>query len=248
MGHGTAAMNIAPTLYLNGSASIGGIPVFGPTMLAAESGQWTCLLGASGVGKTTILRLFAGLLDDVDLSGHVSASDGPLHGRVTLMAQNDLLLPWLSAFDNVLLGARLRGEHPNRSSATEMLRKVGLIDKSKSKPRELSGGQRQRVALARTLMEDRPIVLLDEPFSALDAMTRAQMQELTAELLQGKTVLLVTHDPGEAARLGQKILIMTDSGLSSFKPPVGDIPRAVDAADVLTTQANLLNHLRNGLA
>lgn len=246
MGHGIEPVNPAPTLHLDGSASFGDIPVFGQIKLEVKAGQWTCLLGASGVGKTTILKLFAGLSDGVDLSGAVSASDGPLNGRVTLMAQNDLLLPWLSVFDNVLLGARLRGEHPDRDRATEMLHKVGLIAKAKSKPRELSGGQRQRVALARTLMEDRPIVLLDEPFSALDAMTRAQMQELTAELLQGKTVLLVTHDPGEAARLGQEILIMTGSGLYPFDPPAGDIPRAVDAADVLATQAKLLNQLRNG--
>ena len=161
------------------------------------------------------------------------------------MAQNDLLLPWLSVFDNVLLGARLRGENLERERALEMLRKVDLVMKAEAKPRELSGGQRQRVALARTLMENRPIVLLDEPFSALDAMTRLKMQELTAELLTGKTVLLVTHDPGEAARLGHRILIMTKDGLYNFKSPSGRIPRSTDAAEVMNAQSKILSQLRS---
>ena len=126
----------------------------------------------------------------------------------------------------------------------EVLSRVELSEKSESKPGQLSGGQRQRVALARTLMEDRPIVLLDEPFSALDARTRAQMQELAAEVLVGRTVLLVTHDPVEAARLGHVIKVMTANGIEDVVPPAGAVPRRFDADDVLRVQAGLLARLR----
>ena len=161
-----------------------------------------------------------------------------------MMAQQDLLMPWLSVLDNVLLGARLRGERPDQTLAHDRLAQVGLVDHADKLPPTLSGGQRQRVALARTLMENCAVVLLDEPFSALDALTRAQMQELTAELLRGCTVLLVTHDPNEAARLGHKILIMTPSGLVEIAAPTTPIPRDIHAVDVLRAQSNLFDQLR----
>ena len=125
----------------------------------------------------------------------------------------------------------------------EVLNRVELSEKSESKPGQLSGGQRQRVALARTLMEDRPIVLLDEPFSALDARTCAQMQELAVEVLVGRTVLLVTHDPAEAARLGHVIKVMTANGIDDVAPPAGAVPRRFDADDVLRVQALSLIHI-----
>ncbi|WP_299546069.1 ABC transporter ATP-binding protein [uncultured Tateyamaria sp.] len=226
-------------LRLTGSAAIGSTPIFSRVDLTLNPGTWTCLLGASGVGKSTVLRLFAGLAESVSFTGQISDP-----GRVALMAQQDLLLPWLTVLDNVLVGARLRGELPDKTKAHDVLDRVGLADHATKKPAALSGGQRQRVALARTLMEDCPVVLLDEPFSALDALTRLQMQDLTADLLEERTVLLVTHDPGEAARLGQSILIMTASGLVDVAIPSGPIPRPVDAADVLKAQADLLNQLR----
>ena len=217
--------------------------MFRDIRLDVAAGQWTCLLGASGVGKSTILKIFSGLNDKIVLNGTVSASDGGLTNRVTLMAQDDMLLPWLSAQNNVLLGARLRGERPDAARSRAMLAKVGLVGKAASRPRALSGGQRQRVALARTLMEDRPVVLLDEPFSALDALTRARMQELSAELLSNRTVLLVTHDPGEAARLGHAIKVMTPAGIEDFAQPNGTVPRPMDDIGVLTTQARLYSRL-----
>ncbi|KIC47837.1 ABC transporter ATP-binding protein [Tateyamaria sp. ANG-S1] len=226
-------------LRLTGSAMIQSTPIFSELDLTLEPGTWTCLLGASGVGKSTVLRLFAGLAEEVSFKGQMTDTGG-----VALMAQQDLLLPWLSVIDNVSVGARLRGETPDKARAEETLAQVGLADHATKHPTALSGGQRQRVALARTLMEDRPVVLLDEPFSALDALTRAQMQDLTAELLKDRTVLLVTHDPGEAARLGQTILIMTRSELIKVAAPDGPIPRPIDARDVLHTQASLLNQLR----
>ncbi len=238
-------MTNAPALSLSGQAEIGGVPIFSGLDLTARAGEWTVILGASGVGKSTVLRLFAGLSNGIDLTGELRASTGTLTGQVALMAQDDLLMPWLSVLDNVLIGAQLRGEKPNRALALERLQQVGLAERADARISALSGGQRQRVALARTLMEDRPIVLLDEPFSALDALTRAQMQELSAEVLQGRTVLLVTHDPAEAVRLGQSIFVMTAKGLDTVAVPAGDIPRPFDAPDILAAHVRLLHHLRS---
>ena len=226
-------------LRITGSAAIDGTPIFSHLDLVLTPHSWTCLLGASGVGKSTVLRLFAGLAEGITFNGSLSNP-----ARVAMMAQQDLLMPWLSVMDNVLLGARLRGERADKPRARDRLEQVGLADHADKLPAALSGGQRQRVALARTLMEDRAVVLLDEPFSALDALTRAQMQELTAELLAGRTVLLVTHDPNEAARLGQTILIMTPTGLVDIAAPTSPIPRDIHAADVLRAQADLFDHLR----
>jgi len=226
-------------LRLTGSAVIDRTPIFSDLDLSLKPNSWTCLLGASGVGKSTVLHLFAGLAESVSFNGDLSDP-----GRVAMMAQQDLLMPWLSVLDNVLLGARLRGERPDRTLAHDRLAQVGLVDHADKLPPTLSGGQRQRVALARTLMENCAVVLLDEPFSALDALTRAHMQELTAELLRGCTVLLVTHDPNEAARLGHKILIMTPSGLVEIAAPTTPIPRDIHAVDVLSAQSNLFDQLR----
>jgi putative hydroxymethylpyrimidine transport system ATP-binding protein len=238
-------MTQAPSLFLSGSASFEDTYVFQGIDLRISAGQWTCLLGSSGVGKSTVLKLFAGLADQVTFHGEFGANAGGLEDQVALMAQDDLLMPWLNALDNVLLGARLRGDDPDDARAKEVLARVGLIDKANQKPNELSGGQRQRVALARTLMEDRPIVLLDEPFSALDAKTRAQMQELAVELLAGKTVLLVTHDPAEAARLGHTIVLMTENSTQEIPPPQSPSPRAATDPEVLRAQGEMLALLVN---
>ncbi|WP_341367938.1 ABC transporter ATP-binding protein [Yoonia sp. BS5-3] len=225
-------------LGLSGSARIAGASIFSDLDLTLAPGQWTCLLGASGVGKSTVLRLLAGLAEDVAFTGAIDRPAG-----VALMAQRDLLLPWLSVLENVLLGARLRGDAPETARARDVLAQVGLSDHLSKRPAALSGGQRQRAALARTLMEDRPLVLLDEPFSALDALNRAQMQELTARLLTGRTVLLVTHDPAEAARLGQTILIMRPEGAIEVAAPNGPIPRPIGDQSVLRAQADLFAQL-----
>ena len=139
----------------------------------------------------------------------------------------------------MLVGARLRGAPPDRLRARAMIARVGLAGREAARPRHLSGGERQRVALARTLMEDRPIVLLDEPFSALDARTRAVMQALAAELLGGRTVLLVTHDPAEAARLGHRIFVLTEEGLAQVPPPDSPPVRAVGDPQAFACQTAL---------
>ena len=235
----------APGLVLDGHARVDGMVLFGPLRLEIPAGGWTCLLGPSGVGKSTILRLIAGLDTGAEFDGSVSASDGAAVGpRVAYMAQEDLLMPWLDVLGNVYLGSRLRGELPDRDRATALLDRVGLADHRHKRPAHLSGGQRQRVALARTLMEDRPIVLLDEPFSALDARTRSQMQDLAAEVLTGRTVLLVTHEPGEAARLGEQIYVLSRDELRALEPPSGAIPRGVNEPETLSAQGQLLTLLR----
>ena len=238
-------MTDAPALHISGHHDMAGRRLFAPLDLTLPAGQWTCVLGRSGVGKSTLLRLIAGLTCAGDFNGQIEASDGaPLAGRISFMAQSDLLLPWLSVFENVVLGARLRGDAPDTGLARDLLQRVGLAAYRDMKPVALSGGMRQRAALARTLMEDRPIALLDEPFSALDASTRADMQELSAQMLQGKTVLIVTHDPAEAVRLGHQIVVLTAAGASLWPPP--DTPPVRDqyAPETIAYQAALLAHLR----
>jgi putative hydroxymethylpyrimidine transport system ATP-binding protein len=215
--------------------------------LELPSGVTTCLLGPSGVGKTSLLRLIAGLAHGA--KGRVADSEArPIFGRIAYMAQQDLLLPWCSVLDNVLLGARLRGETTTgavEARARELLARVRLADSASARPAQLSGGMRQRAALARTLMEQRPIVLMDEPFSALDAITRYEIQALAAKLLAGRTVLLVTHDPLAALRLGHQVHVMAGrpARLDAALEPPGRPPR--DPADpaLLTLQAELLKRL-----
>ena len=203
----------------NASLAYGGRWLFDGLDFALEEGLWTCLLGPTGVGKTSLLRLFAGL--ETPDSGTASA------GQVSYMAQQDLLMPWLTVIENAVIGSRLRGEPPDYDRAQGLLASVGLAACAGDYPRTLSGGMRQRVALIRTLMEDRPLVLMDEPFSALDAITRLRLQSLAAELLRGRTVLLVTHDPLEALRLGDRIHVMAGrpARIDQALVPAGETPR-----------------------
>lgn len=238
-------MTMAPAIRITGEAHSESGRLFESLDLQLSAGEWTCLLGPSGVGKSTILRLIARLDAHVAFTGSITASDDlPLEERVALMAQDDLLFPWASVLDNVCTGAKLRGERPDFDRAHELLDRVGLSEHFRKTPNQLSGGQRQRAALARTLMEDRPVILLDEPFSALDAKTRSQMQDLAVELLAGRTVLLVTHDPGEAARLGHKIAVLETNGLSEIQPPASAIPRGIDDPATLAAAGALLRRLR----
>ncbi len=242
-------MTLAPGITLKGHASIEGRRLFAPLTLSLDAGRWTCLLGGSGVGKTTVLRLLADLPTGADFDGEIAATDAiSVAERVAYMAQDDLLMPWASVEKNITLGARLRGQVWDEARLERLIERCGLQAHRRKKPGELSGGQRQRVALARTLMEDKPIILLDEPFSALDAQTRAAMQDMAAELLQGRTVMVVTHDPGEAARLGHAIYVMTAKGLTAVPPPHSDVPRAVDALETLTCQSELLKLLMGAAA
>lgn len=235
----------APAIHVRGSYHLDGVRLFGPVDLTLPSGQWTCVLGRSGVGKSTLLRLIAGLVPAGEFDGEVAPSDGTaLVNSFSVMAQSDLLLPWLSVLENTVIGARLRGQHPDLERAEKMLTRVGLAGHLYKKPKALSGGMRQRTALARTLVENRPIVLLDEPFSALDASTRADMQELAAEVLAEKTVLLVTHDPAEAVRLGHQIIVLTPDAAQTWATPDTPPIRNPFEPETVACQAGLLAHLR----
>lgn len=162
-------------------------------------GGWTGFLGKSGIGKTTLLRCLAG----IEAHQPTSFTDY----KVALLAQKDNLLPWATVLQNVVIGSTLRGEEIDRTHALDLLLQVGLENYAAYYPMQLSVGMRQRVALARTLYEKADLILLDEPFSALDTKMKYELYQLTQTLLAGKTVIIVTHDPLEALALCQRIYL-----------------------------------------
>ena len=183
--------------------------------LTLKAGEWVCLLGKSGVGKSSLLSLLLNHAPSVGCS-----DNAPLKNRMAWMAQHDSLLPWKSVFDNVALGSILRRQTIDHHHIDNRLSQVGLQGYATALPQTLSGGQRQRVALARTLSENTPVVIMDEPFSALDAITRYKLQNMAHDLLLHKTVLMVTHDPIEAVRLADRILILQTGGdITEIKIP-----------------------------
>ena len=240
-------MSLSPNILISGIAHLGGKLLFDSLTLQLRPGEWTALLGPSGSGKSTLLRLIAGLPVAAEFEGHIKANDQQsLNGRIGYMAQQDLLLEWATVRENVALGGRLRGEGYPPDRLADIIAAVGLEDKAENRPCELSGGQRQRVALARTLLEDRPVILLDEPFSALDARTRVDMQDLAARHLNGRTVMLVTHDPGEATRLCNHIYLLQDNKLIETPALPVPFPKPVDDSNALALQSKLLLQLSSG--
>jgi putative hydroxymethylpyrimidine transport system ATP-binding protein len=241
----------SPAIAISGvSLGYAGADLFKDLYLDLPAGLCSALLGPSGVGKSSLLRLIAGL-EDCGAGGRIEfAATGDdkaakPFANIAYMAQQDLLLPWLDALGNVMLGARLRRQRPDRARARDLLARVGLADYERARPDTLSGGMRQRVALARTLMEERPVVLMDEPFSALDAITRLRLQALAADLLRGRTILFVTHDPLEALRIGERIFIMAGrpARLGEVPAPAGATPRDPADAELLKHHSELLRRL-----
>jgi NitT/TauT family transport system ATP-binding protein len=185
--------------------TFGALEALRDVTLSVAANEIVAVVGPSGCGKTTLLELVCGLQQPD--AGTVDARPA------VLMPQRDLLLPWMTALDNAALALRIA--HERRDAAREHARPVfealGLQGFEHARPRELSGGMRQRVAFARTLLSGRPVLCLDEPFGALDALTRRDMQEWLAGALarQPRTVLLVTHDVEEALKLADRVLVVS---------------------------------------
>ncbi|HRE47849.1 MAG TPA: ABC transporter ATP-binding protein [Aggregatilineales bacterium] len=201
---------ITKTFY-DGAAPI---PALENCTFAIGGGTFTCLIGPSGSGKSTIFNLITGLIrpDQGAIWLGEERIDG-VPGRVGYMPQRDLLLPWRTVLGNATLGAEIAGVDKNtaRQQARELLPRFGLAGFAEAYPARLSGGMRQRAALLRTYLIGRSVLLLDEPFGALDALTRREMQRwllgVWAEM--GTTILFITHDVTEAVTLADRVLVLT---------------------------------------
>ncbi len=218
------------------------VPAVDGLSFEVDAGEVVALVGPSGCGKTTLLELICGLT--APDAGTVAADPA------VLMPQRDQLLPWLTALDNAALAPRLAGasRHAARAVAAPLFERFGLRGFEGARPDELSGGMRQRVAFLRTLLAGKPVLCLDEPFAALDALTREELRTWLAGALaqEPRTVLLVTHDVEEAAVLADRILVL------SARPArvVAEVavttprPRGVTDPDVIAARAAVLEALR----
>jgi len=215
--------------------------------LEVAPGEFTCLIGASGCGKSTMLNLVADL--DQPTAGQVSVS-----GRVAFMFQEPALFPWLTAAGNIDLALRARGagRAERRQRVTELLATVNLTGFGDKRPHELSGGMRQRVALARVLAQDADVLLMDEPFGALDAMTRDLLHDELDRVCAGRqlTILFVTHNVQEAVRLGDRVVVLSSRPgrvVDEFDVPI-EHPRRIDSAPVAELAAQITDRLREEMS
>jgi NitT/TauT family transport system ATP-binding protein len=215
--------------------------------LSADRGEFVCLLGASGCGKTTLLNLVAGL--DRPTRGDVACA-----GQPSFMFQEAALFPWLSVERNVELPLRIRRtpKAERRARVEQLLDLVQLTAFARRQPHELSGGMCQRVALARALAQDADVLLMDEPFGALDAMTRDILHDELERIWQatGRTILFVTHNVREAARLGDRIVLLTSRPGRVADEFAVDIPRPrrIEDPDVAALAARITVRLREEVA
>jgi NitT/TauT family transport system ATP-binding protein len=213
--------------------------------LDVGKGEFVCLVGASGCGKTTLLNIIAGL--DEATSGAVDVGDQ----RVALMFQEGALFPWLTARGNIELALKLRGgstRSTRRARADELLELVQLTDAADRRPHELSGGMRQRVSLARALAQDAHVLLMDEPFGALDAMTRDVLHDELERIwtATGVTILFVTHNVREAARLADRIVLLASRPgrvIAEF-PVAVKRPRRIESPEVGSLAGSITERLR----
>jgi NitT/TauT family transport system ATP-binding protein len=212
--------------------------------LDVRPGEFVCLVGASGCGKTTLLNLVAGL--DRPSAGEVD----PGEGRPALMFQEAALFPWLTVAGNVELALRLNGvpRAERRTRAAELLETVHLGGLGRRRPHELSGGMRQRVALARALAQDARVLLMDEPFGSVDAITRDLLHDEVERIWQARdvTVLFVTHNVREAARLGDRIVLFTSrpgTVAATFDVPIPR-PRRIESPEVSDLAGRVTARLR----
>lgn len=210
--------------------SYGQHAIFADVDLSIDRQEIVCLIGASGCGKSTLLRLLAGLAEPTVGEVEVDGRSGPQRAaKASVVFQSPALLPWLTVADNVGFGLNFacRADEPKARRAERValaLEQVGLAAHARMKPQALSGGMAQRVALARALARDPEIIYLDEPFSALDAITRESMQDLLLELAHRhhSAALLVTHDIDEALRIGDRVLLLAGTGDGSPARIVGE--------------------------
>jgi sulfonate transport system ATP-binding protein len=225
----------------------GAVPALDRIDLDVDAGEFVCLVGASGCGKSTLLNLVAGL--DRPTAGTVDA-----RGRVALMFQEAALFPWLTVRSNVELALRLRsvGRRERRERAEALLRTVHLDGFATKRPFELSGGMRQRVAIARAFAQEAEILLMDEPFGALDAMTRDLLHDELESLWRDRafTVLFVTHNVREAVRLGDRVVLLSSRPgrvVEEFRVDV-DRPRRIEDPEVSSLAGDITARLREEVA
>jgi NitT/TauT family transport system ATP-binding protein len=225
----------------------GGVLALDRITLSIQPGEFVCLVGASGCGKSTLLNLAAGL--DAPTAGQVRVD-----GRTALMFQEAALFPWLTVSRNIELALRLRRRPAKERAArvAELLDVVQLTGFADKRPHELSGGMRQRVALARALAQDADVLLMDEPFGALDAMTRDLLHDEVERIWQGTgtTVVFVTHNVREAARLADRIVLLTSRPgrvAAEFAVPI-ERPRRIESPAVSELARGVTDHLRQEVA
>jgi NitT/TauT family transport system ATP-binding protein len=214
--------------------------------LDVQPGEFVCLVGASGCGKSTLLNLVCGL--DAPSAGRVEL---PRRDRPTLIFQEAALFPWLTARENVELPMRLRGvgRDERRRAATVLLERVQLGDAVHKRPHELSGGMRQRVALARALAHEADILCMDEPFGALDAMTRDLLHDELERLWRDTklTILFVTHNVREAVRLGDRVVLLSSRPgrvVAEFPVEIKG-PRRIESPEVSQMAIDIRERLSN---
>jgi ABC-type nitrate/sulfonate/bicarbonate transport system ATPase subunit len=217
---------LSKTFYADGSA----LEALREVSLAVQPGEFVTLIGPSGCGKSTLFNLIVGL-DEPD-SGEIRLDGGIRPRRAGLfgyMPQRDLLLPWRSVLANAGLARELRGAPPQRAqaAAAELLPLFGLEPFASAYPATLSGGMRQRVALLRTILTDREVLLLDEPFGALDALTRRELQDWLLKIWRkfDRTVVFITHDVAEAVYLADRVIVMGPRPGRVVKDVTVDLPR-----------------------
>lgn len=216
--------------------------------LRVAQGEFVCLVGASGCGKSTLLNLVAGL--DQASSGTIARPGG----QVAMMFQEAALFPWLTVERNVELALRLQGVRraDRRARVAELLELVHLRGFADKRPHELSGGMRQRVALARALAQDARVLLMDEPFGALDAITRDLLHDELERVWRetGVTVLFVTHNVREAVRLGDRVVLLTSrpGRVAAEFPVTAERPRRIESPEVAAASSIILDQLREEVA